>query len=200
MKLPQSDQKINLLSLTDNHNLSLNYHSANLTKKKPESVKSADIDSKNMIILDHNREKLINRRAHKRFASKRGAFALIGSNQRRPIRIKTMSLGEIALAVFKSKYSHMGKIIDISMEGIALYYIDSHCQPEETAELDIMFAEGRFYLDNIGFKIISDFEIAGELPDSSIKMRQLSLQFKDLAHHRKTHLDFFIKNHTIGAK
>lgn len=92
------------------------------------------------------------RRSHKRFTAKREAYAMTGSNWRKPLRIKTMSMGEIAFAVFKSKFSQIGRIIDISMEGISLFYIDSNSRLDETSELAILLAEDRFYLDNIPFR------------------------------------------------
>lgn len=86
------------------------------------------------------------------------------------------------------------------MEEISLLYIDSNSRLDETSELAILLAEDRFYSDNIPFKIISDFEIADELPDNAVRMRQLGLQFKGLTHRQISHLDFFIKSHISGAE
>lgn len=200
MKCSFSNEDINRSSLTDFDILSLSHNTAKAIKERHELEKGDGLDSKHVRIIGHNSDKMIDRRVHKRFIAKKGAFALIGSILNKPIRIKTMSMGEIAFAVFKSKFNQMGRILDISMGGIALCYIDSNRRPKRTSELAILLAEDRFYIYNMPFEIISDFEIADEFATSALKMRTLSLHFKDLTHRQISRLDFFIKNHTIGAK
>jgi len=65
------------------------------------------------------------RRKHKRFMAVEGAFALIRAASSELGPIETMSRGEIAIAIFKSKPIRMGQIINISRSGLSFRYFPS---------------------------------------------------------------------------
>jgi hypothetical protein len=52
--------------------------------------------------------------------------------------------------------------------------------------------------ERIHFKKISDFEIKSEFSFSSVKMRQIGLEFGELTAEQKMRLDRFIQYHTIN--
>jgi hypothetical protein len=92
----------------------------------------------------------------------------------------------------------LGQIKDISKLGLSFHYIDSQEQAGDAQELKIILGNRGLYLDNVPFRKVADFEIQSEYRFSSIKIRQISIQFGELTAEQQTQLDNFIQNHTIG--
>ena len=92
----------------------------------------------------------------------------------------------------------MGKIIDMSMGGLAFRHIDTEEETSGPCELDIFLSDSNFYLHKVPFKNISDFEIYNVPSLSSIRMRRCGLQFGDLTPDQIFDLEYFIENHTVG--
>ena len=104
-------------------------------------------------------------------------------------------MGEIACDVFRSKPIKLGRINNISMDGLVFCYIESQMKSNESSVLDILLADCGFYLGNLLFKTISDIELSEGLPIDSVKTRQLRVQFKKITPEQKIQLDYFIRNH-----
>jgi len=122
-----------------------------------------------------DRSVLDERRQQKRFRAQEGAFAALVAQE-----------------------SRLGQIKDISIRGLSFRYIDSHEKLENADALKIILGDEGLYLDNVPFKKISDFEIENEFSFSSIKMRQIGLEFGELTPGQRDRLNRFIKHHTIG--
>ena len=147
---------------------------------------------------DQNRKR-VERRAHKRFQVKKNAFAIVGSNRTHPIRIKDMSMGEIALAVIKSDPSKMGRIKDLSMNGLSFCYPgNGKAATGESFKLDILLADCGFYLEDLPFESVSDFKLDDDFPFNIIKTRQLGVRFKDMTRSQISKLRYLIHHHTLG--
>ncbi len=137
---------------------------------------------------------------HKRFMAMEGAFALMRSAPSNLDRIKDMSRGEIAIAVFKSKPILKGQIISIGRDGLTFRYFSSEERSSHSVELDILFADIRFYLENLPFKTISDLDVDNEFAYSSLKRKLLRVQFGELDLHQISQLDYFIQNCTMERR
>ena len=129
-----------------------------------------------------------------------GAFAVIRSAPSQLGQIKDMSRGEIAIAIFKSKPIRKGQIINISKSGLTFRYFPGEEQANKSVELDILFADIRFYLENLPFNIIADLDINNEFPYSSLKRKQLRVQFGELDFLQTSQLDYFIQNCTMDRR
>ena len=108
---------------------------------------------------------------------------------------------KVAEGVFAALVNHtskLGQIRDISKRGLAFRYIDHGEAPVETTELKIIIGSGGVYLDKLPFRKVADFEIKNEYSFSSLKMRQIGLQFGELTSRQSSRLEYFIQNHTIG--
>jgi len=121
-----------------------------------------------------DRSVLDERRQQKRFRAQEGAFAALVAQE-----------------------SRLGQIKDISIRGLSFRYIDSHEKLENADALKIILGDEGLYLDNVPFKKISDFEIENEFSFSSIKMRQIGLEFGELTAAQRNRLNQFIEHHTI---
>ena len=108
---------------------------------------------------------------------------------------------KVAEGVFAALVNHsskLGQIRDISKIGLAFRYIDHGEALEETTELKIVIGSKGVYLDKLPFRKVADFEIKNESSFSSLKIRQIGLQFGNLTKHQASRLEHFIRNHTIG--
>jgi hypothetical protein len=130
----------------------------------------------------------------------KGAFALIRSAPSGLGQIETMSRGEIAIAIFKSKPILKGQIINISRSGLSFRYLPGEQQSNQPGELDILFADMSFYVENLPFKTISDLDVDNEYSYSSLKRKLLKVQFGELDLHQIAQLDFFIQNCTMERR
>jgi len=147
---------------------------------------------------DQNRKR-VERRVHKRFQVKKNAFAIVRSKRTHPIRIEDMSMGEIAFAIIKSDPSKLGSIKDMSMNRLAFCYLNNAKRAnDESFSLDLLLADCGFYLKDLAFETVSDFKLNDDFPFSSIKTRQLCMQFKDMTCSQVSKLKYFIHYHTIG--
>jgi hypothetical protein len=122
-----------------------------------------------------DRRVLDERRQQKRFRAQEGAFAALVAQD-----------------------SRLGQIKDISIRGLSFRYIDSNEKFENVNELKIILGQQGPYLDNVPFKKISDFEIKSKYSFSTVKMRQIGLEFGELTAEQKMRLDRFIQYHTLN--
>jgi len=122
------------------------------------------------------RKKLVEQRRQTRFLAREGAFA-----------------------VLRDDVSKLGQIIDICGGGLAFRYVAIGNPSNGSYRLDIFLAENGFYLGNLPFKIVSDIEIDHEIPFSSVTVRRLCIQFRELSDMQTSQLKYFIRNHTVGG-
>jgi hypothetical protein len=97
-----------------------------------------------------------------------------------------------AVVVLKSYPPTMGKIIDISRDGLSFRYIHNLEWLNQTHILDIFQAKGRFYLGRAEFTTVSNAKI-------SDFVRRLSVRFNGLNRGQKKRLDRFIEKGTIDS-
>jgi hypothetical protein len=154
---------------------------------------------------DSDGKRWVEHRYHQRFQLKADAFALIRSTFTGPLKIQGKSMGGIACAVFNAKPVKLGKISNISLGGLMFQYADSNTNISKGLVLDILLADCGYYLANVPYKIISEFVIPEDVPDDSLQMRQVRLQFQNLSAYQQAKLKDFIVSHgtqisAIGAE
>lgn len=120
-----------------------------------------------------NNKQMVERRRHKRFKVKEGASV-----------------------VFRAHSIELGQIINVSRNGLAFRYVSSQQPSSGSFELVILSGDGGFYLDEIPFKIVSDFEMNDD-PLSFSTTRRCGVQFGKLGRKQVSRLEYFIQNHTI---
>ena len=145
--------------------------------------------------VDLNQEKRVEHRYHKRFRLSKQAYALIRSISAGPLKIDGKSMGYIACTVFNAKPAKLGIIDNIGMGGLTFQHVDSRVKLDNTFVLDILLADCGFYLGDIPFKVITDFEIPDDILGDSVVMRQVRLQFQKLNANLEAKLKDFILNH-----
>ena len=113
-------------------------------------------------------------------------------------QVKRFKVADGAFAALVNHGSKLGQIKDISEIGLSFRYIDSAEAHTDASELKIILGSGGLCVDKVPFKKVADFEIKSEFSFSSIRMRQIGLQFGELTPEQQTRLNYFIQNHPIG--
>ncbi len=120
------------------------------------------------------RKRTVERRKNKRYKAVEGAYAAI------------------------SPHSHkLGQIIDISMGGLAFKYIDTSSDDiqEETEQEETVFLSSMgYYVGDLPFKTVADYEVTNAPSFSSMKVRKRHIQFKDLSFKQLFDLDYYLRN------
>jgi len=115
-------------------------------------------------------------------------------NERRKYR--RFPVRERTFAVFGSRVSELGQIMDISRAGVGIRYITHRDRSSASSELEIYLADRSFHVEKVPFKTVWDVEIANLFPSTSITMRQRGVQFGELTQGQIDRLGYFICNHT----
>lgn len=118
---------------------------------------------------------LVERRKHKRFKAKEGAFAVLTSENK------------------------MGQIQDISRSGLTFQYI-GHSEPSSgSTEMEIFSTVHDFYLKKVPARVVVDSEIEKTVPFSSVPMRRVNVQFEEMTPIQSKLLEYFIQNFNISG-
>jgi hypothetical protein len=103
-----------------------------------------------------------------------------------------------AYVALRSDYVEVGQVIDIGMGGLAFRFVPKEDWSKEAVELDIFMANRSYCLCKVPFKTISEFKITDEDHTCGITVKRGSVKFGKLTHDQRSHLEYFIQNHTTG--
>lgn len=115
----------------------------------------------------------IEKRKHKRFKAKEGAFAAVTS-------------GDIKI----------GQIKNISKGGLAFQYIDNSEPSSGSVQIEIFSVAKDFYLKKSSAIVVRDSEVDSTVPLSSLPMRELVVQFGEMGSNQMYILDCFLQKYT----
>ena len=111
-------------------------------------------------------------------------------------KFKRLLPQDLTFAVFRPHFSNLGKVKDISKDGLALEYVLNETKITGLSEIDIFLSGHPFYMHRIPSKIIYDREIDEE--SRSVKTMRCGLQFGDLTPTQKSQIEYFLQNYTSG--
>jgi hypothetical protein len=120
------------------------------------------------------RKRTVERRKNKRYKATEGAYAAISPKSRK-----------------------LGQIIDISMGGLCFKYIDTSSaddQDEQLPEETVFLSSMGYYVGDLPFKTIDDYEVTNMPSFGSMKVRKRHVQFKDLSLKQLFDLDYYLRN------
>jgi hypothetical protein len=120
-----------------------------------------------------------------------------GQERRRHPRFRAT---ENLFALIKNHSEHVGRVIDISIGGLSFRYIEDEPITKKETWLDLFSSRDKFFLHDIPVRTVSDVAVGGDIPFSTIPVRQRSLQFLDTTPHRVRLIDHFLDRHTIPAE
>lgn len=121
------------------------------------------------------------RRRKNRFKTKKGALVQF-------IKLAPFKLG-------KPRVIKSAPIIDISLGGLRFEYIAHDMWTLNFDSLTISKASDKIRIDKVPFMAISDFPIS-KFPDGTT-LRSCGVKFMGLSPYQKSHLNSFVRDHTI---
>ncbi len=144
---------------------------------------------------DFESSRLLERRMHPRYAIQEPAIILIESDSSELTDIENMSMGEIGIAVFRSKPSEICRILDISLNGAAFHFPGFQNFAKREFYVDILKADGGIYINDIKVIKVSDDTLGAPLPSGSFDIRKMAVRFINLTSHQLASIDTFITHH-----
>ncbi len=120
------------------------------------------------------RKRTVERRKNKRYKAIEGAYAAISPNSHK-----------------------LGQIIDVSMGGLAFKYIDTSnddMENESHTKETVFLSSMGYYVGDLPFKTIADYEVTDAPSFSSMKVRKRHVQFTDLSFKQLFDLDYYLRN------
>ena len=98
--------------------------------------------------------------------------------------------------MLKYKPAVMGRIMNMSKDGLAIRYIDGEQQLSGSNLLDIFMQDSSFYVEKLQVKTISDREVTDKHSSGSNKVRQRGVQFEGLNPIQLFQLYYLLQNYT----
>lgn len=137
---------------------------------------------------------MVERRKYKRYPMPRGTFAILRNEMKGLRDHQQMSIGEIAMVLYKSEPEALGQITDISFGGVAFSGNPKDLTDVKDVELDLLMTEKGLYLHNIPYVVVSTASVdkAGKKRDPS---RSTVLRFTDLDDKQKRGLRELLTHH-----
>lgn len=133
-----------------------------------------------------------------RYPLKKHSFAVVRSNNHLLDEIDSLSKGEIAFTVIKSKPPRMGRIVEISRNGLTFDYIENDKTCSHNAEMDILVVDDNFYIRRLPFELVKDALLEADVPFNSLTMKRMTVAFSGLTYRQKRKLDHFLEHYTSG--
>ena len=130
---------------------------------------------------------MVERRKHKRYSMPRGTFVIL-RNKFDPLRNHTnMSIGEIAMVLYKSDPEAMGQVTNLSVGGIAFGGKTIGLPDAGTVQLDLLMTEQGIYVHNIPYAVVP-IKTNGKRRKKTSACRTNALRFKRLDAEKKGQL------------
>lgn len=104
---------------------------------------------------------------------------------------------EGVFVVLKPSHSHVGRLIDISMGGLAFDYVVDGVLPKPPAEVEIFVKGGAFRMNGIPCEAIWA-NTTNEGHVTLIRKRKCGVRFGKLTDDQKAKLKEFIETYTVG--
>ena len=104
-------------------------------------------------------------------------------------------------AVLRRPWPHsttLGRIVDISTDGLAFTYVGGEQSLNVSSQLEIIWGDCSSRLKKMPFEIISDSQTAPKADFTCLEMRRCSMQFGKLTPTQRRQLTNFIENHSTG--
>ena len=102
-----------------------------------------------------------------------------------------------AFAALRGDFTKVGKIYDISLNGLAFRYLAEQESEETFTHVDIFLSDNGFHLPDVPCNIVYDVKehTSGSM---AISPYRCGLSFNVLQEEQQNKLEFFLNNHTIG--
>ena len=110
---------------------------------------------------------------------------------------------DTAYAAVGAEYSHVGRLIDISIGGLSLEYLTDDSAQLINPPVDIFVRGKNFHLSKLPCKVIYDVRLDAfartQAPANGLIRKRCGLEFKSHSKAHKKQLEAFLRNHVVGV-
>ena len=122
------------------------------------------------------------------------------SERRKYIRFQAQ---DTAYAAVGAEFTHVGRLIDISIGGLSLEYLTDDNAQLKNPPVDIFVRKKNFHLSKLPCKIIYNMRIDApgktQTSTNGLIRKRCALEFESLSKTHKKQLEAFLKNHIVGV-
>ena len=104
-----------------------------------------------------------------------------------------------AFAAIRGYFTKVGKIYDISLNGMAFRYLEKNTTEEKFSQVDIFLTNNGFHLIGVPCTIIYDVKDSTYFKNNELIPNRCGIKFRSLNEEQQKSLDFFINNYTTGV-
>ncbi len=137
---------------------------------------------------------MVERRKYERYRMPGGTFVILRNELDRLRDHSQMSIGEIAMVLYKSEPEVMGQVTDMSFGGLAFTGNHGGVSDSDHVELDLLMTEQGIYLHNIPYVTVP-IKHSGRGKQRTPKYRTNALRFKNLNAEIKVQLKALLAHH-----
>jgi len=102
-----------------------------------------------------------------------------------------------AYAALQGNFSKVGKIYDISLNGLAFRYLAEKMSNETFTHVDIFLTDNGFHLSGVHCSVVYD-EKESISNSHVVSPYRCGLKFEHTSEEQQLKLEFFLNNHTTG--
>ena len=139
---------------------------------------------------------MVARRKHKRYSMPRGTFVMLRTKFDPLRNPPNMSIGEIAMVLYKSEPEAMGQVTNLSVGGIAFGGKTIGTPDAGNVQLDLLMTEQGIYVHNIPYAVVP-IRKKGKRKQKALEFRANALRFKRLDAEKKSQLRELLA-HRVG--
>ena len=104
-------------------------------------------------------------------------------------------------AALGNNYSRVGKVKDISLDGLSFEYLSGESTEINASQVDIFLVGNVFHLYNVACRMVYDIQVhVPHVNNNYIKIlttKRCGLKFEEISEDDLAQLDLFLKAHTI---
>ena len=134
------------------------------------------------------------RRKHKRYPMPRGTFVILRHQLDRLRDHSKMSIGEIAMVLYKTKPTVMGQVTEMSLGGLSFAGHNVALPDSKTVEMDLLMTEKGIYLHNFPYTTVRD-HVVDEASQHPSGERTGAIHFDNLDDEQKARLQDLLAHH-----
>ena len=122
------------------------------------------------------------------------------SEQRKYTRFRAQ---DTAYAAVGAGFTHVGRLIDISIGGLAMEYLTDDDARRMNSPVDIFVRGAEFHLSRLPCKIVYNKRLSAsgktQAPAKGPMRKRCGLEFKSLAKKHRKQLEAFLRDHIVGV-
>lgn len=113
---------------------------------------------------------------------------------------KRFMVDEGALAILKPHPIRMGRVLDISTDGLGVEYFNDHEWPGGYATISVLTSSHQSRLEDIPVRAVEDNDVLDPAALGELEKRCRCMQFCNLTPEQRRQIDEFVREHAVAME